>query len=172
MTQMDFYDAIKFFPNYSIEDKAYAYAILGGIVFPNISSLELDDAKGVYDLYIKTSLNHFSASAFENICIQYLQKMNIKNKLPFRFKTIGKWWDNKNEIDIIATDGEKIILGECKFKNSQVTVADYKNLKEKYNSDKKIFYYMFSKSGFNKELIDIAKKENINLISLKEMIND
>lgn len=31
MTQMNFYDAIKFFPNYSLEDKIYAYSILGGI---------------------------------------------------------------------------------------------------------------------------------------------
>ena len=31
MSQMDFYDAIKFFPKYSYEDKVYAYSILGGI---------------------------------------------------------------------------------------------------------------------------------------------
>ena len=31
MTAMGFYDAIKFFPNYSDEDKVLAYAILGGI---------------------------------------------------------------------------------------------------------------------------------------------
>lgn len=31
MTEMDFYDAIKFFPNYSDKDKVLAYSILGGI---------------------------------------------------------------------------------------------------------------------------------------------
>lgn len=31
MTEMGFYDAIKFFPNYSDEDKVLAYSILGGI---------------------------------------------------------------------------------------------------------------------------------------------
>ena len=31
MTEMDFYDAIKFFPNYTPEEKILAYSILGGI---------------------------------------------------------------------------------------------------------------------------------------------
>lgn len=31
MTEMDFYDSCKFFPNFSAEDKVYTYSILGGI---------------------------------------------------------------------------------------------------------------------------------------------
>ena len=285
MTQMDFYDAIKFFPNYSFEDKIYAYSILGGIphylkefddsktiqkniednilkkgcilyneiefllhqelretiieaialgntklndiylktnidktkiivyltnlmeleiierefsiddklkkqantqrglykltdnffkfwyayVFPNTSALELGDTKGVYKLYIKDSLNNFASSAFEDICIQYLNIKNIQNALPFRFKKIGRWWDNKEEIDILATDDKKLMLGECKFKNSKVGMSDYKNLKEKYNSKKEIIYYIFSKSGFKKELIEQAQKENVSLISIEDL---
>ena len=141
----------------------YAY------VFPNISSLELGDVKGVYVLYIKTSLNHFASSAFENICIHYLQNMNMKNKLPFRFKGIGRWWDNNDEIDIFATDGKKLLLGECKFKNSQITISDFNNLKLKYNDNNEIFYYMFSKSGFNKSLIDLSKSENLKLVKLEDL---
>lgn len=291
MTQMDFFDAIKFFPNYSFEDKIYVYSILGGIphylkefddsktieqniqenifkkgcilyneiefllhqelrettlyntiieaialgntklndiylktnidktkiivyitnlmeleiierefsvddsikekanvqrglykltdnffrfwyayVFPNISALELGDTKGVYELYVKNSLNHFTADTFEDICIQYLNILNIKNVLPFRFKKIGRWWDSKNEIDILASDGQSLILGECKFKNSPITVADYKNLKQKYKSSKEIFYYMFSKSEFNADLVKLAENENLKLVSLEDIV--
>ena len=290
MLQMGFYDAIKFFPNYSIQDKIYAYSILGGIphylkefddtktikenikenilkkgcilynevefllhqelreitlyntiiqaialgntklndiylktnidktkiivyinnlmeleiiekefsvgegikeqaniqrgiykltdnffkfwyayVFPNTSSLELGDTDGVYDLYIEPSMNHFSASAFESVCIQYLQEMNIKNDLPFRFKKIGRWWDNKNEIDIFATDGNNLLLGECKFKNLPITIQDYENLKQKYNSNKPTYYYMFSKTGFSKKLKELEKSENLQLIELESL---
>lgn len=143
----------------------YAY------VFPNISALELGDYKGTYNLYIKDTLNHFSSSAFEDICLQYLQQMNIRNKLPLRLKRIGRWWDSNNEIDILGTDGKKVLLGECKFKNSQVSMQDYKNLKNKYLVENEVFYYMFSKSGFNKELVDIAKKENAKLVELKELFS-
>ena len=31
MKEMSFYDAMKFFPNYSVRDKVFAYAALGGI---------------------------------------------------------------------------------------------------------------------------------------------
>ena len=294
MTQMDFYDAIKFFPKYSLEDKIYAYSILGGIphylkefdvtksikqniqdnilkkgcilynevnfmlhqelreitmyntiieaialgntklndiylktniektkiiayisnlielgiierefsaddkikaqannqrglykltdnffkfwytyVFPNTSALELGDTKGVYDLYIKDTLNHFASSSFENICIDYLNLENIKGTLPFRFKTIGRWWDNNNnEIDIYATDGKSLLLGECKFKNSKVTIADYQDLKNKCCNEMPKYYYIFSKSGFKENLIELSKDENIKLISLEEICNE
>ena len=292
MSQMDFYDAIKFFPEYSLEDKIYAYSILGGIphylkefdskkslqknikdnilkkgcilynevnfmlhqelrettmyntiieaialgntrlndiylktniektkiiayisnlielgilerefsaddkikeqannqrglykltdnffkfwyayVFPNTSALELGDVEGVYDIYIKDTLNHFASNSFENICIEYLNLENIKGALPLRFKTIGRWWDNKNEIDIYATDGKSVLLGECKFKNSEVTVADYKNLKSKCNNKMVKYYYIFSKSGFKENLRELAEKESLRLISLEDICN-
>ena len=290
MLQMDFYDAIKFFPKFSIEDKIYAYSILGGIphylkefddsksieknikqniltkgcilynevefllhqelretalyntiiqaiamgntklndiylktniektkisvyltnlielgiierefsidesvkesanvqrglyritdnffkfwyayLFPNVSYLELGDVDGVYKSDIKESINHFASGAFESICIQYLQKMNIQNKLEFRFKKIGRWWTNSQEIDLMAYDNKNLILGECKFKNSKFTFGDFSKLKEKYISDKKIIYYLFSKSGFDKKLIDL-KEKNLRLIDLKELV--
>lgn len=293
MTQMDFYDAIKFFPKFSLEDKVYAYSILGGIphylkefddskslakniqdnilkkgcilyneiefllhqelrettlyntiieaialgntklndiylktnidktkimvyitnlmeleiiekefsvdsklkeqaniqrgiykltdnffkfwyafVFPNISALELGDTKGVYDFYIKPNLNHFSSNSFENICIQYLQNLNINNKIEFRFKNIGRWWNNKDEIDIMATDGKRVLLGECKFKNTKISKNDYIDLKQKYSSNNEIFYYLFSKSGFDKNLIEISKKEKLKLVSLSNIVEN
>ena len=290
MVQMDFYDAIKFFPNFSIEDKIYAYAILGGIphylkefddsksieknikqniltkgcilynevefllhqelretalyntiiqaiamgntklndiylktniektkisvyltnlielgiierefsvdesvkesanvqrglykitdnffkfwyayLFPNVSYLELGDVDGVYKSDIKESINHFASETFEKICIQYLQKKNIQNKLEFRFKKIGRWWNNNQEIDLIAYDNKNLILGECKFKNSKFTFEDFSKLKEKYSSDKNTIYYLFSKSGFDKKLTDL-KDKNVKLIDLKEIV--
>ena len=290
MVQMDFYDAIKFFPKFSIEDKIYAYSILGGIphylkefddsksieknikqniltkgcilynevefllhqelretalyntiiqaialgntklndiylktniektkisvyltnlielgiierefsvdesvkesanvqrglykitdnffkfwyayLFPNVSYLELGDVDGVYKSDIKESINHFASSAFENICIQYLQKKNIQNELEFRFKKIGRWWNNSEEIDLMAYDTKNLILGECKFKNSKFTFDDFSKLKEKYNSNKNKIYYLFSKSGFDKNLTNL-KDKNVKLIDLKEIV--
>lgn len=140
----------------------YAY------VFPNTSYLELGDTEGVYEYNIKDTLNHFCSNSFENICINYLQNMNMKNELPFRFNQIGRWWDNKNEIDIMAIGNNDIILGECKFKKSKVELADLENLKNKYNADKNIYYYIFSKSGFDSNLLKI-KDKNLKLIDLNNI---
>lgn len=293
MMQMDFYDAINFFPNYSFEDKIYAYSILGGIphylkefddnktikqniedniltkgcilynevefllhqelrettmyntiieaialgntklndiylktniektkivvylknlieleiverefsiddgvkekanvqrglykltdnyfkfwyayVFPNLSTLEFGDTEGVYEIYIKESLNHFSSSTFEDICIQYLMKNNMKRKLPFIFEKIGRWWDSKNEIDILASDSNNIILGECKFKSSAVSISDFKRLKEKYNTNKNVFYYIFSKSGFDNSFKDMQRKADLKLVELSDLFKN
>ena len=123
----------------------------------------------MYKSDIKESINHFASSAFENICIQYLQKKNIQNELEFRFKKIGRWWNNSEEIDLMAYDTKNLILGECKFKNSKFTFDDFSKLKEKYNSDKNIIYYLFSKSGFDKKLTNL-KDKNVKLIDLKEIV--
>ena len=93
--------------------------------------------------------------------------------MPLRFKTIGRWWDNNNnEIDIYATDGKSLLLGECKFKNSKVTIADYQDLKNKCKNEMPKYYYFFSKSGFKENLIELSKEENIKLISLEEICNE
>ena len=63
-----------------------------------------------------------------------------------------------------------MLLGECKFKNSKVTISDCKDLKKCCNDMPK-YYYIFSKSGFKEILIELSKKANINLISLEEICN-
>ena len=98
-----------------------------------------------------------------------MQKMNIQNKLEFRFKKIGRWWNNNQEIDLMAYDNKNLILGECKFKNSKFTFDDFSKLKEKYTSDKNIIYYLFSKSGFDNKLIDL-KEENVKLIDIEVLV--
>ena len=43
-------------------------------------------------------------------------------------------------------------------------------LKEKYNSEKNKFYYLFSKSGFDKKITSLNEK-NVKLIDLKKIEN-
>jgi len=41
--------------------------------------------------------------------------------LPFKARSIGRWWNNKEEIDIVAyNDKQFFIFGECKWKNKNV----------------------------------------------------
>lgn len=65
-----------------------------------------------------------------------------------------------------------MLLGEYNFKNSKVSVADYQNLKNKCNNDMPKYYYIFSKTGFKENLIELSKEENIKLISLEEICNE
>ncbi len=143
-------------------------------VFPNISELEAGDVEGVYKHIIEPQLDEYASHIFESICIEYIRRLNMNNQLPFRYTQIGRWWEKGEELDIMATDSKRrnLILGECKFRNSKFSLSDYMNLKRKFvpsGEDIKVYYYLFSKSGFSSELTRISDEENITLISMDEL---
>jgi hypothetical protein len=115
---------------------------------------------------------------FEAVCQQYLIRLNAAEKLPFLFEKIGRWWGGspitkkETEIDIIATDKENLIAGECKWVSDEVGLKTYKELKEKAAifADKEIYYYLFSKSDFSSGLIEEEKKDDrLTLVDLKDL---
>lgn len=144
-------------------------------VFPNLSELEEYNIDIVYDLAVKPFLNEYTSYIFEDVCISYLKIQNKKNNLPFNFLKIGRWWDKNNEIDIVAFDNQgNAILGECKWKNSKVSKNELFKLIEKSNhidiKFNNIYYFIFSKSGFDDELINLALlDEKIKLIGLEDL---
>lgn len=143
-------------------------------VFQNQSELEDGDAEGIWNYVVKTELDNFVSHIFEKICIQYLRKQNKQNKLPFHFVQIGRWWNKTDEIDVMAVDRtkKKILLGECKYKNTKMQVSDLRHLQEKYKlgESEKAFFWLFSKKGFSDELLRVAKLEAVNLVTLNELI--
>ena len=161
---------------------------------PNLSDLETGDADGVFTYAVQPQLNDFASSIFETVCRAFIRKKNRLGELPFRVSKLGRWWGKLNqtvptatgkekiisfdsEIDILAVDAKSknYILGECKFHNSEMDVANLDHLKEKSSVAKKgaaIQYALFSKSSFTKGLTEQASKdENIKLFSLSDVVN-
>lgn len=144
-------------------------------VYPNISELEEADVAGVYDFMVAPFLNEYTSFVFEDVCIQYMRKLNKKKALPFRYSKIGRWWKKQVEIDILAMDQYgNGIFGECKWKNSKIARKDLEELKEKSISVETFFenkyYYLFSKSGFSDELLKLAEVDkSIKLIGLEDL---
>ena len=156
---------------YQITDKFFRFWY--AYVFPNLSELESGDAEGVWEQIVEPEMNHFSSGAFEEVCREYLRKLNRAQALPFRFSKIGRWWNKTDEIDIMAVDREQkqYILGECKFRNSPFSMADYQHFVEKFKqSDAVIYYYLFSKSGFSEEVIKVAEKSGVQIITAEELV--
>ena len=129
----------------------------------------------VYTKSVLPDLPHFMGHAFEIICTQYLVKQNKSLALPFVFGNIGRWWGNnpdekrQEEIDIVAVDNQNIIFGECKWRNEPVGIKTYEALIKKsclIKGYENRYYYLFSKSGFTKELMDQADGLNLVLIDL------
>jgi AAA+ ATPase superfamily predicted ATPase len=160
---------------YKIKDNYFKFYFR--FIFQNITELESEDIDGVYEYNVKPYLNEYTSYVFENVCIQFLRVLNKNKKLPFRFSRIGRWWDNKNEIDIVAFDEKgNLICGECKWKTSKVGIKELNKLREKSlyikgNYEEK-YFFLFSKSGFDEELVNIQKfDKNVYLFSVDDIIN-
>ena len=102
---------------------------------------------------------HFS-SVFEQVCREMIWK------LPLSFTRVGRWWQGDKEIDVIGLNEKEniILLGECKWSKNKVGTElledleiKSKNIKWKLGKRKEIFV-LFSKSGFTRELENLAKK--------------
>lgn len=143
-----------------------------------ISMINMGMGEIVYD-NIEKYIPEFMDYIFEDICKQYLWKLNISNQLPYLFTNLGKWWGNDSrlksevEIDILGyNENDEAIIGECKWRNEKVdlTVLNELLYKAQIFDFKDIHYYLFSKSGFSEACINKAKENNkIHLITFKEM---
>lgn len=148
-------------------------------VFNNHSLIENNGGDIVYSKIIDKTYNDYMGHIFEKICIQYLNRINVVNKLPFIFTKIGRWWGNDKkehkeiEIDIVASDNDNYIFGECKWTNEPCDKSILDKLVNNSNifdsNIKNKYYVIFSKSGFTDELLKM-KKNNKNIFLLD--IND
>ena len=58
----------------------------------------------------------------------------VKREVPFpmRFERIGRWWNGRDEIDVVGiADGGPLLFGECKFTKKPVGLGVYYKLREK-----------------------------------------
>lgn len=157
-------------------------------VFTNFSELESGDVDGVFEYAIKPTLHEFASFSFEDVCREYVRELQKANKLPFRYKRMGRWWGKttvrrkdsvesaETEIDLLAVSqkSDKYLVGECKFKGSPFSYSEYLDAAAKMSDckDKAEFYYwLFSESGFDKKLIaDAQKDKKLRLISLNDIV--
>lgn len=158
-------------------------------VFTNYSELEGGDVDGVFEYAIKPSLHEFASFAFEDVCREYVREMQKANKLPFRYKRMGRWWgkttvrrkdgieSKETEIDLLAVSAksDKYLVGECKFKGRPFSYGEYLDTAAKLASIKEkaeFYYYLFSESGFDEKVVsEAADNDLIQLISVEDIVN-
>jgi len=129
-------------------------------VYKNYRYLEIDMVDAVIK-EIETNFNdNFVSFAYED----YVRELILQNPLKylgFVPLKIGRWWNNKEEIDLVAFDDENIAYIECKWQNKKATNTVVKELKRKSkllnitNRDEK--FIIFAKSSCSKDLDDDVK---------------
>ncbi len=143
-------------------------------VFPYKSELEIENTQYVVDKLNKNFIDNHVALIYEQVCRQTLWNKNVGCELPLRFNKIGSYWDGNMEIDIAAMDNENVnfLFGECKYWNRPVDEKVFYQLEKKVvDSSKltkmnKIFYIIFSESGFSPSLKQLEEsREDLTLLS-------
>ena len=160
----------------------YAFA------FTHYSDLEAGDVDGVYQYAIQPMLHEFAAAPFENICRQFVTKLQRANRLPFRYDQMGRWFGKttvrdsdalrtaETEIDLLALsrDRKQYLIGECKFKGQPFRYGEYLDTAAKLSPLKKqaeFFYALFSESGFDERILREAEQnDHLRLYDLEDIV--
>ncbi|MHA1594792.1 MAG: ATP-binding protein [Candidatus Baldrarchaeia archaeon] len=159
---------------YKIKDHFFRFWFR--FIYPHMEEIELGDTKFIIDT-IERNLQEFVAPVFEEICMEALKILNLKNKLPTRFLQFGKWWNRGEEIDIVALDPRTkcMLVAECKWSTKPVSASELGRLVEKaelvewMNDTRKTFYAYFSSGGFTKSAYSVAQEYNIFTFDLEKL---
>ncbi|MCL1810806.1 MAG: ATP-binding protein [Methanomassiliicoccaceae archaeon] len=162
---------------YTISDNMFRFWY--HFVPPNYSIIQNGMADAAYK-NISEQLPSFMGAVFEDICRQYLWRLNRRGDMPFIFTEIGRWWGgdpetkSEAEIDILATDNkDSAAFCECKWTNEDVDVHALDKLVRRSGlfRFKKKYFYLFAKNGFTPECVRRADElGNVKLISYEDML--
>lgn len=146
-------------------------------VFPNMSAIEIGLGDRFYREQVKEDLPNFMGEGFEEIFIDYFDRMNKDGALPFLVTSRGRWWGNnaklkrEEEIDLVGFGRDSAIFCEVKWTSRKIGMEVIDQLIEKsmlFAAPEKHFI-LFSKSGFTKTVMDEYESNNqIHLIRFLE----
>ena len=160
--------------------------------FANYSQLEDGDIEGVCKYAVEPAIHEFASIAFEDVCREFVRQAQKKNKLPFRYAKMGRWFGKttvrdakketgfriaETEIDILCTDRKKemYLIGECKFKGVPFSYSEYLDTLAKLSplkEEAEFYYALFSESGFDKKIVADAEDKNVTLYSLEQIVEN
>lgn len=126
-------------------------------VYRNASLLEIGQIRYVMEEIRDTFNRRFVARAYEDVVKEIILEKPEKY-LGFIPLKIGRWWNNKEEIDLVAFNDEKLACIECKWQNRPIGYDVYQKLVEKAQLIESTLphnYLIFSKSGFKDSLLNV-----------------
>ena len=143
------------------------------------SQLEVNNPRLIFDSSIQPHMDDYMGRfVWEGICRDYLRANSIE-RVGQSVKDAARWWsrDGRIEIDLMAELGDgRYLLGECKWSSSPVGIGVYYDLREKVAQlpsakyrDNPV-YALFSLAGFDDNLRERAKREEVVLMGGEEIL--
>ncbi|MCL4552795.1 MAG: restriction endonuclease, partial [Candidatus Marsarchaeota archaeon] len=143
------------------------------------SDLEFNDTEAVYRARVRPYLDQYVGQfVFEDICHQYL-RLRGSQLIGQPIRRAGRYWsrDGRVELDIMGElDDGTLLLGECKWSSSPVGLPVYYSLRDKIAllpqkpASQNARLVIFSLAGFDNDLAEVARRENLVLVSGEDLL--
>ena len=140
----------------------------------------LKQGKQYFEEVVKPQLSDFMGRVFKDMCRNFVMCMGGGNSLPFPVMRTGRWWGNnptlhrEEEIDLVAVNPpqKKMLIGECKYQKKKISLETARLLMERGNLIARDFqkvYALFSRSGFESDVEELAERQRILLFTLEDL---
>lgn len=145
---------------------------------PNLDLLEQGRLEQVWEKMSDQFRAFIGATAFEEICREWIWKRADKGALPFKPDTVGSHWGRGIQIDVAAINWAEqwLLLGECKWGIDRINAQTVKEFEEKTLRfivkefhDWNVYKLFFARGGFTDAAQTEAKRIGIELIGLREI---
>ena len=131
-------------------------------VYPERGRLELGQSGYVLERIKSNFIDNHVAYTYENVCRSELWRLAFTGEL--QFNKLGRWWNSKAEIDVVAFDsiGDDIVFAECKYTSEPMNTDVFFDLLVKkkqvvWNNEKRREkFVLFSIGGFTERLLALA----------------
>ncbi|MDL1894789.1 ATP-binding protein [Anaerolineae bacterium CFX7] len=145
---------------------------------PNLDLLEQARVEQVWEKIGEQFRAFIGATAFEEICREWVWQQADQGKLPFKPDNVGSHWGRGIQIDVAAINWTEqwLLLGECKWGTDRISAQLVKEFEEKTHrfvakefnawNVHKIF---FARGGFTEAAQTEATRAGIELVGLKEL---
>ncbi|MCX6560780.1 MAG: ATP-binding protein [Candidatus Aminicenantes bacterium] len=143
-------------------------------ILPNRTAIE----EGRFDRLLPQLEADFPALVAENYEKLAVDIVQAHEDLFFPMDAAGRWWNREEEIDLVAINEERkeILFGEAKWSARPIGTDILTDLKRKaplvdwHNGERTERFCLFSRSGFTKDMRELAHQEGIVLFHKDKLI--
>jgi AAA+ ATPase superfamily predicted ATPase len=138
--------------------------------------IELGEADRVME-YVERDLSTLAGFPAEEVVRDAVRLENSRGNLPISLDRVDRYWDkNVYDIDVcgVGERGGEYLWGNCKWQARKMGVPDYISLKQRVidsrvNPGGTNVYLLCSRSGFTRELTEIAEAEGAILWDARKL---
>lgn len=137
----------------------------GRYILPYTGAIEKGQGHALVEQVLRPTWEQFVAITWEELARDSVYRLAGQRTPGFWPEAVGSWWDAKHQIDVVAVSYQQRIawLGEARWRTQPMSMADLESLQQKGKQWQgnergwRIYYALFSRSGFTQPLLDRAK---------------